>query len=130
MQSKCELIDYKIPQFFYDVDIKNKEKKQRAVTIDNTVKISVSDKEQSKGIIWILIKAVDEEDEIKYGINIKGVFKFIDEIENEEEKQKILKEEGFRELYIKLCEALSQIQSITKQHLPSLPPIEEFFDMQ
>lgn len=129
MQSRCELIDYKISKLFYDVDIKNREKKQRAITIDNTIKISVLDKEQSKGIIWILIKAADEDDEIKYEIKIRGVFKFVDEIE-EEEKEKILKDEGFKELYSKVSEMLSQVQNITKQPLPPLPSITEIYDMQ
>lgn len=129
MQSRCELIDYKVPSFMYDVNVKNKEKKSRKISFENAIKISVSDKDESKGVVCIQTKVSDEEGEIKYSIEIRGVFRFASGMTDEEEKEKILKEEGFKKLYSKLDGIIRQTQDITKQKLPELPSLNDIDSM-
>lgn len=123
MQSKCELIEYKVPRFLYDVDIKEKGHNTRKILFDNTIRISVSDKDMSNGVVYIQTKASDEEDEIKYEIELKGVFKVIET--DADEREMILKNEGVKLLHSKLVEILKDIQNITMQKLPSPPSLSE-----
>lgn len=125
MQSKCELVDYKVPMFMYNVDVKNKEKNTRKIQFENIIKISTSDKDMSRGIVFIQTKASDEEDEIKYTIELRGIFKVIEKNTNEDEREMILRNEGVKQLYSKLKEILNNIQSITKQKLPLPPSLDE-----
>ena len=124
MQSLCKMVDYNISKFSYEINIKNKNKKKRAVTFETQVEISVSAKEKNKGIVYIRTNAHDEDDEIKYYVAIRGLFDLMEELSDNQVKEKALKEEGFVELYRKLEEVLNQIQVLTKQKLPALPQID------
>ncbi len=123
---KYELEKYKISKLMYNVNLKNKENKSRKMSFESIVKIADPDEDKLEGAVVIQTNASDEYDEIRFNIEIKGLFKFeSDNAVNKEEMEEILKTKGFEALYEKLEEIFAQIQSITNQKLPDLPSIED-----
>lgn len=127
MQYRCELVDYKVSKFEYDANVRNKEKKNRTAQFENKVKISIRDE---KGTVVIETRMVDDLEEIKYFIEMRGVFEFVHQGLVEAEKENILKEEGFKILYLKLNEVFEGIKQLTRQKLPELPDYADIIPLE
>lgn len=124
MPTSCILKDYKIPKLFYNIDIK--EKGPKSLSISNSINIGISDKDVNKGLIKIETKITDNNEEIYCQFIIKGIYNFTIENITNEEKEKILKNEGIPDIYNKLREIINNIEDYTKQKLPDLPTFDEF----
>lgn len=127
MQYRCELVDYRVSKFQYDANIRTKEKKNRTAQFENKVKISIK---EDRGIVVIETNMVDDLDEVKYYIEMRGIFEFVQQGLEEEEKENILKEDGFKRLYFKLTEVFEGIKQLTRQKLPELPDYADIIPLE
>lgn len=121
MANKCELVGYRVPNLMYDVQIRDRTKKARQISFENHLRLSMSEKEPDRALVSVQTRANDADGEIKYAIEVQGIFRILDADLTMEERDKLLKEEGFRVLYAKMREVLENVEKAVGQKLPPLP---------
>lgn len=121
MANKCELVGYRVPNLMYDVQIKDRTKKARQISFENHLRLSMSEKEPDRALVSVQTRASDADGEIKYAIEVQGIFRILDADLTMEERDKVLKEEGFEALYAKMREVLENVEKAVGQKLPPLP---------